>query len=107
MSKIKGRKIIGLSETAHTWQCFEGKPGWKVEISFNAKTGVVWATPLTRNSCLLRSDNGEVFIIRTYSNYFGYKEKVDYLKRAIVEAIELYESNLLNGNAERKVSDCD
>lgn len=98
MVKIKGRNIKGLAETAHTWQAFEGKTGWKVEISFNAKTGVVWATPMTKNSRLVWSDNGEVFIIRTCSNYFGYKEKVDYLKRAIVDALEQYERALSNGN---------
>ena len=109
MIKIKGRNIKGLAETAHTWQAFEGKIGWKVEISFNAKTGVVWATPMTQNSSLVRSDNGEVFnlslafctldYIRAAT--VGYKGKLDYLRAAIGKAIEIYECSLLDGNSER------
>lgn len=99
MTKINGRNIKGLSETAHTWQAFENKTGWKVEISFNAKTGVVWATPMTQSTRLVRSDNGEVFNLSLAFNPVGYKGKIDYLRGAIREAIEQYE--LSDDNAER------
>jgi hypothetical protein len=102
MVKIKGRTIKGLAKTAQTWQAFEGKPGFKVAISFNAKTGVFWATPLTHTSYLVFNDNGEMFNLSVLSNPIGYKGKIAYLKRAIADAIEQYEYALSIGKVERK-----
>jgi hypothetical protein len=101
MVKIKGRNIRGLAETAHAWQAFENKPGFKVAISFNARTGVVWATPLTQTSYLIFNDNGEMFNLSVLSNPLGYKGKVAYLKREIADAIEQYEYALSIGKVER------